>query len=207
VGIHLGGRSIDVSSLDHRKNALMLVGDHLGIEQMAHLHLRHAQMRLADHEVMQALDSRAACRRDQGAVKLDVVFHELRDLAVLRDRGAKTVERSYCVQRHLAAFGEQTHDRPLDHPTRKVEIGDVGCIKPRYSRRLVPQSSQQSDTDELLDCGLCGGPRYIEVLCYRQLRERCPWRNGTFQDLALNFRAQCVDHRPDLQAHIAPRMD
>ena len=61
VGIHLGRRSIDVPSFDHRKDALMLIGDHLGIKEMTHLHLRHTQVRLADNQVMKALDSRAAC--------------------------------------------------------------------------------------------------------------------------------------------------
>jgi len=60
VGIHLGRRSIDVPSLDHCKDALMLIGDNLGIKEMTHLHLRHTQVRLANDQVMKALDSRAA---------------------------------------------------------------------------------------------------------------------------------------------------
>ena len=60
VGIHLGRRSIDVPSFDHRKDAPMLIGDHLGIKEMTHLHLRHTQVRLANNQVMKALDSRAA---------------------------------------------------------------------------------------------------------------------------------------------------
>jgi len=97
VCIHLRRRSIDVPSLDHCKDALVLIGDHLGIKQMTPLHLRHAQVRLADNRVMKALDSRAARGCDQGAMELDVVFDELGNLAVVRDGSAKTVERPHCA--------------------------------------------------------------------------------------------------------------
>jgi len=95
----------------------MLVGDHLGIQQMTHLHLRHAQVRLPDNQVVKALDARAARRCNQGAVELDVVFDEFRHLAILRDGGAKTIDSSHRVRRHLSALGEKTDHRPLDEIT------------------------------------------------------------------------------------------
>jgi hypothetical protein len=52
VSIHLGDGLFRVAGLDHREDARVLIGDHLWMQKMAHLYLRHAQVRLTDDQLM-----------------------------------------------------------------------------------------------------------------------------------------------------------
>src|SRR5437016_7988381 len=82
VRIHLERRPIGIARLDHCEDATVLVGDHLGIEKVMHLNLRHAQVRLADDELVKPPKSRTARCGNQGAMEIDVRSDELVDPGV-----------------------------------------------------------------------------------------------------------------------------